>query len=639
MARIAKITGIAVLALVLALAIAVAVLDWNDLRGIVNAQVSERLGRDFAIRGDLDVDLSLNPVVRANDIVIGNPDWASRPHMAEVEQLEFRIHLAPLLTGGIEIPALRVTNPDAYLERSTDGQENWHFPGLEEDDEDEGPLLGSLTIQDGILRFGDPREQTALGFHIETHQADAEADRRVEEARLLVKGSGELRGEPFALDFEGGSVLDLRGSEAPYPLEGRVEMGEHLLQVRGSLARPQRLGGADLDFEIEGPDLSAIQTLVDTELPEIPAFSLNGRLQRQNGSWRLDDFEGRMGDSHLTGNLAVDTAREPIWIEGQVRSDRLNMEDLSGLVGGEPGRGLLETARERGRILPEEPLAFEALGRAEIALDLEATQVITERVRVDRLQARVRLEQGLLRLAPLEFVAAGGAFTGALIADTGQQPPAVGVDIELRKLDLHELLPDSDAVEPEGSQVGGRIELEAHGLSPAALAASATGEVAVVVTRARVSERLINLAGQDILGTLASFFGGDDTIPLYCAVGEFVVEEGRMQARTLAINTEETNFYGEGEIDLGRETLNLTIHPQEDDPTLALGAPLRVTGSLLEPDVGLEGEAIARGAAALGLGALAAPAGLLPLVEPGEETAVGCRRLFKEVEESEASEP
>lgn len=618
------------LGLALLVIVALTVLDWNDLRGLVNEQVSQRLGREFAIRGDLDIELSLTPRVRARDIVIANPDWASRPHLLTVEQLELRVRLLPLLRGQTEVPELRATAPDAYLERHPDGRENWHFPGLQ-DDEGGGPPLGTLIVERGILRFGDPRAGTALGFHIETRDRDGAP----EDGTLLVTGSGDLRGEPLSLDFQGGSVLDLGKHDAPYPLRAELGFGEHRLELEGSLLRPQGFDGADLHFAFEGPGLEALQTLVDKQLPSMPAFSLRGRLRREEALWRLSDFAGRLGKSQLEGRLTVDRGHDPVRIEGSLRSERLDMEDFAGLIGGEPGRGLLETARARGRILPEEPLSFELLRGADMKLDLEATRVITERVRVDRLEVRVRLEKGLLKLAPLDFVAAGGAFTGALLADAGQQPPAIGADIELRALDLHELLPESDAVKPRGSQVGGRIQLEAHGRSPAALAASAAGEVAVVVTRAAVSERLINLAGQDILGTIASFFGGDETIPLHCAVAEFAVQAGRMQARTLAMNTEDTNFYGEGEIDLGSETLNLTLYPQEDEPTLSLGAPLRITGRLLDPEVGLEEEAVARGAAALALGAIAAPAGVLPLVEPGEEVAAGCQRLFREAQETD----
>lgn len=628
MARAGKTIGAVLAVLLIVLVVALAVFDWNHLRGLVNAQVSDRIGREFAIRGDLDVDLSLIPHIRARDVIIANPDWASRPNFAEAAELELRVKLLPLLRGRVEVPLLGLTRPDVYLERAADGRNNWAFET--EDDQGGGPPLGELRIREGILRYGDPEGQTALGFYIQTREPEAAGT----EPSLAVKGEGMLRGGDVSLSLEGGSVLVLRDTDAPYPLAGEIRYGRQQASLRGSLAEPQRFGGADLQFTLEGPGLEDFQLLVPGELPELPPYSLQGRLRRDGPGWRLDDFEGRVGESRLAGSLSLETQTEPIRIAGSVRSDRLDMEDFSGLVGGEPGRGLLETARQRGRLLPEEPLALDALSGVDVDLTVVANRIVTERVDVDRLETQIRLEKGRLGLAPLEFAAAGGAFAGTVMIDTGHRPYGFAADIELQSLDLHELLPESDAVEPRGSQVGGQLELEARGDSPAALAASAVGELGVVVTRAEVSERLVNLAGQDILGTLASFFGTEDTIPLYCAVGAFTIEDGQMRADTLAMNTEDANFYGEGNIDLGREALDLTIYPEEEDPTLAIGAPLRVTGSLLEPDIALDEEAVVRGALALGLGAAAAPAGILPLVEPGEETAAGCRRLFQEAEKA-----
>ncbi|MEW5790542.1 MAG: AsmA family protein [Pseudomonadota bacterium] len=71
--------GVAVPAALIALG--VTLFDWNMLRGFVSHQVSERTGRSFAIRGDLDVKLSMTPTIRMHDIVMGNAPWGSRPDM------------------------------------------------------------------------------------------------------------------------------------------------------------------------------------------------------------------------------------------------------------------------------------------------------------------------------------------------------------------------------------------------------------------------------------------------------------------------------------------------------------------------------------------------------------------------------
>ncbi len=74
-----------------------------------------------------------------------------------------------------------------------------------------------------------------------------------------------------------------------------------------------------------------------------------------------------------------------------------------------------------------------------------------------------------------------------------------------------------------------------------------------------------------------------------------------------------------GRINLRDETLALsaTVRPKDVSP-LSLRTPLLVTGTLADPRVGVEGVRLAgRVLAALGLAAIAGPAGLLPLLDTG----------------------
>ena len=60
----------------------------------------------------------------------------------------------------------------------------------------------------------------------------------------------------------------------------------------------------------------------------------------------------------------------------------------------------------------------------------------------------------------------------------------------------------------------------------------------------------------------------------------------------------------------------------------------------MHPDVGLGGEAIARGAAAVGLGALLTPlASILGFIEPGQDQTADCAKLIDETKARTAQRP
>ena len=78
--------------------------DWNWLKGPIEGQVSERLGRPFRIHGDLDVELSLQPRITIEGAELGNAPWGSDAPMAKVDRVEVQVDLLKLVQGEIVLP-------------------------------------------------------------------------------------------------------------------------------------------------------------------------------------------------------------------------------------------------------------------------------------------------------------------------------------------------------------------------------------------------------------------------------------------------------------------------------------------------------------------------------------------------------
>ncbi|WP_027211194.1 AsmA family protein [Burkholderia sp. WSM2232] len=125
--------------LVIALTVFILTFDWNRARPYVNDKVTQAIGRQFTINGDLRVGLR-HPVgetgwkswvpwprFSAANITIANPDWAKRPQFATLDEIDFQVKVLPLLAHDIVIPAINLVNPSVDLERMMDGRNNWTF--------------------------------------------------------------------------------------------------------------------------------------------------------------------------------------------------------------------------------------------------------------------------------------------------------------------------------------------------------------------------------------------------------------------------------------------------------------------------------------------------------------------------------
>ena len=63
--------------------------DWNMIKPYAERQVTEKTGREFVIRGDLDVSLSLNPLISAEGISLANAEWGPNSQCSTLAKRHF----------------------------------------------------------------------------------------------------------------------------------------------------------------------------------------------------------------------------------------------------------------------------------------------------------------------------------------------------------------------------------------------------------------------------------------------------------------------------------------------------------------------------------------------------------------------
>lgn len=634
--RTAKRIGTIAAAVVAILVLVVALFDWKLLRGVVANQVSAWTDGNFAINGDLDLRWSWPPTVRAERISFSSTEPNSALRAAEVDVLEFRIDPWQLIKGKFALPSLSLVGPTVLVENRRTAKER------PEEGEQGGMAeavdIGRLSIRDGVIHYRDPAHDTALRATVSTQPPAAGRN----ESSLSVQVAGRYQGKRVEAEGQGGSLLSLRASEDPYPLDVRGRIGDTRIEARGTLADPLRLAGADIIAKLQGQDISDTASLLGFPAPATPPYSIGGHLRHQEGTWSLADFTGRLGDSRVAGDVALDTrGRKPL-LRGDLRSDYLDLDDLAGFIGAPPKTGPGETAspeqREqaqaqarRPEVLPAKPYNTERLRAVDADVRFRATRIKAPAVEVNKLAGHLLLEDGKLTLKPLEFGVAGGTVRSEVAINAAEKELVAAVDATARQINLQRLFPDLEMTEESEGQFGGQAELTTRGRSFADLAAALDGDLSLIMSGGRVSNLLLEILGIDGGEALRFFLGGDENVPLRCAVIDFVIRDGAMKPDTFLIDTTDTNITAGGTIHLGKETLDLEFHATPKDPSIfSSRAPLYVKGSLKDPDFSVDKSTIAqRVGAAIALGVLVNPlAALAPLIETGPGKDTNCGALF-----------
>ncbi len=393
---------------------------------------------------------------------------------------------------------------------------------------------------------------------------------------------GTLEGS-FELDDRDGSLglerFDFRASS-----EGVVSA-----RLQGSFDDLSEFDELEFEARIEAADLSALGLLAGRTLPPVGPIEIDVNAEGSDEHAQISRGHLRVGSSvfdlRLEGSYA---AGERPRMEGVVRSDHVQLDDFSALL--EPGS---DEAQPPPQVLfPREPLELDGMRAFDTTIDFHADRVSGPAgLDLDDLSARIRLEEGSLTIAPVEMVYQ----TGRIDASTKLAAPETGavttsVDATAYGVDVKRLLSQFQEDPALSGRADARIRLDGIGSSAHDLASSLDGRVTLMIENGTIDADYANALTVDLIDKLSSGTATHEHIPLHCLFADLEVVQGVVQVRTLVLDSDDVTLEGEGSIDLRRERIDLDITPSPKDPSvLGLTAPVRVEGSLLEPEVAVRG--------------------------------------------------
>lgn len=608
------------LSLVLVMFLIAPFFDWNQLRAPISGWVSSATGRSFAINGDLNIRFSWPPHIIVNDIVLGNAAWSTEPTMAAIKRLDLTINPFRLLTGELVLPEITLAEPRVILEVNQHGEPNWRFKVQDKNKTLEFPSIDRLSIDHGSARYRDPGIKTDLAFELKTR-----------EVSLELEGKGHYKGLPTSLQANGGVLLSLRRVENPYPIKASGMLGSTKVSIEGNLLDPLHFKAAQLNFTLAGNDLAQLYPIIGVPFPPTPAYKLSGFLDHIGEMWTFRHFKGTVGQSDISGNFAVDRSQQPQMITADLVSKQLVMKDLAGFIGARPGLPSGGNPPPGGKVLPTEPFNLEKLQAANADVHFHGENILSERLPLSKMKAHLIVNDGVLKLAPIDFGIAGGNLVSHIEIDGRQARIVTQADISAKGLHLDQMFPGSKLAGADTGTMGGRARLDGHGNSIAQMLASANGETALIMDGGSVGELMLRLSNLDIANAFLVLLGGDRQVPIRCMVGNFKAVDGDFKVKDLVLDTTKVNITGSGNVNFTDESLNLRLVPQSKDFSLAsLRGPIVISGTFKDPVLRPEmGGVITRGGLAVALGAATAGLGaLIPLLDFGTNKDSNCRALL-----------
>lgn len=295
-------------------------------RAALETAVSEAIGRDFRIGGDLRLDRGWPPALSAASVSLANADWADNGPLIAAERIDIGVALLPLLSGTIDLRDVTVTGAQVRLARHSEHGANWQLgrspADAAEGDDESGWTVGfprTVTLRDAQVVYR-PDERT------EAEQATV--------SRLTLQAPGANR--PMTLE-----------------LEGRYR--ERALQIDARMDAWQRLRDTDAEYRVHAFDWR----LGESDLSGSGRLVRGGERPRLTGELTSDQFDLRpfQGEAAKSGEdrLISDTPMPLAPLQaldadidvtaGRVISNGLVLEDLETTLALDAGKLRIDPIR------------------------------------------------------------------------------------------------------------------------------------------------------------------------------------------------------------------------------------------------------------------------------------------------------
>ncbi len=377
-----------------------------------------------------------------------------------------------------------------------------------------------------------------------------------------------------------------------------------LASATGSIANLAAADGINLQVELKGPSLAALNETAKLSLPPIGPYQLGAAVSGGRNALRLDNLAATVGGSDLAGEVILTLGGARPAIEATLSSNRLALADFTGPAK-EGGSGESAPAQPSdGRVFPADPLPLDGLKAMDGTIRFTGRSLILDKVTLENVAATASIKDGRLVLDPLKAGISGGTVAIKADVDGGAAAPAVALTVTSRQVEVGSLL---NLLQVSDVLSGGKADLDlnvtGNGESVRAIMAGLNGSTRLVMGPGRINNRFAKLLMADLVGVI-TFSSSGDASDINCMVSDFAIAKGQANAKALVLDTSGATILGSGGIDLAKERLNLRFDPHAKQTSLAnLAVPVMVGGTLAKPSVTPDPGAIAEGVVGAVVGA------------------------------------
>ena len=397
----------ALVLLVFATALAPFFIDLNDYKEEIGNQVEVATGRRLSIDGNIELSLLPLPSVSVYGVRFANASNAAAEDMVQLDSVDVRVALVPLLSGIVKIDQVTLVAPMIELERFADGSDNWTLltapnggdAGVASTHVGEGfdLQIDEVAIENGTLTYRQP------GLEERIDGIDVQASVKGLTGPFDIEGA--LAARAVSLEFAA-KISSFVDDETRFNLEIETETGEISVITSGAAIF---VGGAprvsaQLDIKAGSVATALAASTGGGELNALldQPIAISGAIQASATGTDVTDLRVSFGQTKGEGSVTASFAETPT-VNGTLAFQAIDFDPFvasitdGGLTEAEPNSTEVETT------------AFTLPDGIGIHLDVRVDSAVFNGSATRDLHLIAGLEDGVLNLQQLSVQMPGSA--------------------------------------------------------------------------------------------------------------------------------------------------------------------------------------------------------------------------------------
>jgi AsmA protein len=597
----AAVVGVIVLLIVSAAILLPLVIDPNDQKPTIVAQVKERTGRDLRIDGDIELSVFPWIAVELGRIELGNAVGFDNSVFASTDRISIRVKLLPLLSKRLEMGTVSVHGLTLNLTRDSRGRSNWDdlaevgsdaggadrpasssSPGSSEASAVAVLAIGGLDIKDANLSWD-----------------DASRGQRFELNDLSIQTGAISADEPvdlkLALDLQAGDPA-ISGHIAAEGTLG-YDQARQVVQVKDFVVESE-FAGEQLPGGRARITLAAdVQSTIGGKPNQLMVKPLTIRLDDSvlTGELSVPDIETQA----LRFDLALDAIDVDHYLPTETKSENKKRDHAASAVA-TPGTAAAAAGASE---VPNEALRrLDVIGRMKIGKLKVANMNLTD------VDMSVKAKDGLIKLNPIAASLYNGTYRGNIKVDARGKSPRITVDENLIGVLAGPLLKDLRGRDRITGIANANVAMQTIGATAEEVKKSLNGSARFAFTDGAINgvniARMIREAYAGIKGTRLPPEEVQQKTDFSELRGSMRIENGIATNNDFTVMTPLLRINGRGTANLPAETVDYRVKAtlvktlegqggEELKDLVGIPIPIRVTGSFAEPQYALDTQAMA----------------------------------------------